>query len=62
MKKIALVGCGRISKRHIEAITSTEGVEIAYVCDKNEEKAKAAMLLFAERFNAKMHSDADAKG
>lgn len=27
-----------------------------------QEKAKAAMLLFAERFNAKMHSDADAKG
>ncbi len=41
MKKIGLVGCGRISKRHIEAINATEGVEIAYVCDKNEEKAKA---------------------
>ncbi len=29
---------------------------------QKQEKAKAAMLLFAERFNAKMHSDADAKG
>ena len=29
---------------------------------RKQEKAKAAMLLFAERFNAKMHSDADAKG
>ena len=41
MKKVGLVGCGRISKRHIEAITDTEGIEIAYVCDKKEERAKA---------------------
>lgn len=27
-----------------------------------QEKAKAAMLAFAERFNQKMHSDAEAKG
>lgn len=27
-----------------------------------QEKAKAAMLVFAERFNKKMHSDAKAKG
>lgn len=27
-----------------------------------QEKAKAAFVLFAERFNQKMHSDADAKG
>ena len=40
MKKIGLVGCGRISKRHIEAIAETPGVEITYVCDKNEEKAR----------------------
>ncbi|MCF7859956.1 MAG: Gfo/Idh/MocA family oxidoreductase [Candidatus Cloacimonetes bacterium] len=40
MKKIALVGCGRISKRHIEAINETPGVEIALVCDINEERAK----------------------
>ena len=31
MKKVALVGCGRISKRHIEAIQNTDGVEIAYL-------------------------------
>ncbi len=42
MKKIALVGCGRISKRHIEAVTSTDGVEITWVCDKKEDRAKAA--------------------
>ena len=45
MKKVGLVGCGRISKRHIEAISATDGIEIAYVCDKNEEKAKAAAEL-----------------
>ena len=27
-----------------------------------QEKAKAAFMAFAERFNQKMHSDADAKG
>lgn len=27
-----------------------------------QEKAKAAMIAFAERFNKKMHSDADARG
>lgn len=42
MKKIGLVGCGRISNRHIEAIGDTEGVEIAWVCDKKEERARAA--------------------
>ena len=42
MKKIALVGCGRIMGRHIEAIAATPGIDIALVCDKNEAKAKAA--------------------
>ena len=40
MKKLALVGCGRISKRHIEAVGSTEGIEIAVVCDKDKEKGE----------------------
>jgi len=40
MKKIALVGCGRISKRHVEAIAATEGVEITLVCDIIEARAK----------------------
>ena len=40
MKTVALVGCGRISKRHIEAIRETDGIEIALVCDIDEEKAK----------------------
>jgi len=41
MKTVALVGCGRISARHVEAITDTNCVKIAMVCDKIEERAKA---------------------
>jgi len=41
MKKVALVGCGRISNRHIEAIAETEGMEVALVCDIVEERAHA---------------------
>lgn len=41
MKRVALVGCGRISARHVEAITDTQCVKIALVCDKIEERAKA---------------------
>ncbi|MFO7841247.1 MAG: Gfo/Idh/MocA family oxidoreductase, partial [Fidelibacterota bacterium] len=40
MKKVALVGCGRISKRHIEAISDTDGVELVLVCDIEKERAK----------------------
>ena len=40
MKKIALVGCGRIMGRHIEAIATAPGIEIAMVCDIDEAKAR----------------------
>lgn len=40
MKKIALVGCGRISTRHIEAINQTDGIELALVCDMDKAKAE----------------------
>lgn len=39
MKRIALVGCGRISNRHIDAINSVNGAEITLVCDIDEQKA-----------------------
>jgi UDP-N-acetyl-2-amino-2-deoxyglucuronate dehydrogenase len=42
MKTIALVGCGRIMARHIEAIEATPGIEISLVCDIDEAKAEAA--------------------
>ena len=38
--KAALVGCGRISKRHIEAVQTVDGIEITVVCDADENKAK----------------------
>ncbi|MDR1737809.1 MAG: Gfo/Idh/MocA family oxidoreductase [Candidatus Symbiothrix sp.] len=38
--KLALVGCGRISQRHIEAVAANDGIRIALVCDVDESKAK----------------------
>lgn len=38
-KKIALIGCGRISNRHIEAVSETPGLQITQVCDIDEGKA-----------------------
>lgn len=41
MKKIALVGCGRIMNRHIEAIGENPDIQIALVCDDKKERAQA---------------------
>ena len=42
MVKVALVGCGRISARHVDAIAANTGkVKVALVCDKRQERAKA---------------------
>jgi predicted dehydrogenase len=38
--KIGLLGCGRISARHIEAIAANPGIAIGMVCDIVESKAK----------------------
>ena len=38
--KLALVGCGRVSKRHVEAVQAVDGIDIAIVCDIDENKAK----------------------
>ncbi|THB63242.1 MAG: gfo/Idh/MocA family oxidoreductase [Spirochaetaceae bacterium] len=40
-KTIALVGCGRISRRHIEAIAAAPNVKIALVCDILPDRAEA---------------------
>lgn len=42
---LALVGCGRISQRHIEAVQANEGIKIAVVCDIIEERAKEKATL-----------------
>jgi UDP-N-acetyl-2-amino-2-deoxyglucuronate dehydrogenase len=40
--RVALVGCGRISRSHFEAIARVEGLTLAAVCDAVEERARAA--------------------
>jgi UDP-N-acetyl-2-amino-2-deoxyglucuronate dehydrogenase len=37
--RIAVVGCGRISDRHFDAIGATPGLELAAVCDEIPERA-----------------------
>ncbi len=46
--KIALLGCGRIAKRHAEIITTktVRGVELAAVCDVNSERAETFSRMF----------------
>jgi UDP-N-acetyl-2-amino-2-deoxyglucuronate dehydrogenase len=39
MKKIALVGCGRIFDRHAEAIAATDGLKVDLVCDVRKDRA-----------------------
>lgn len=41
MKKICLVGCGRISGRHVQVLTSMPDMRLVAVCDRTEEKARA---------------------
>jgi len=37
--QVAVIGCGRVSGHHCRSIATTEGVELAAVCDLVEEKA-----------------------
>ena len=40
--RIGLVGCGRISKNHFDAIRKVDGLELAAVCDIDAERARRA--------------------
>ena len=40
--RIGLVGCGRISKNHFDAIRKIDGLELAAVCDTDAERAQRA--------------------
>ena len=40
--KIALVGCGRISRNHFDAIRKVDGLELTAVCDTVVDRARAA--------------------
>lgn len=54
MKKVVLIGCGRISQRHIEAIAAnSRGVRVAMVCDCDETRARAT----AERLDIPFVTD-----
>ena len=55
--KFALVGCGRIAKRHSDLLGmgQIKGATLVSVCDKQEQKAKA----IGERFNVPYYTDMD---
>jgi UDP-N-acetyl-2-amino-2-deoxyglucuronate dehydrogenase len=40
--RVALIGCGRISKNHFEAIERIDGLTLAAVCDIDESRAREA--------------------
>jgi UDP-N-acetyl-2-amino-2-deoxyglucuronate dehydrogenase len=40
--RIALVGCGRISQNHFDAIAKVDGLELCGVCDSDESRATEA--------------------
>ena len=40
--RIGLVGCGRISRNHFDAIAKVDGLELAAVCDTDVERARQA--------------------
>ena len=44
--RVALVGCGRISKNHFDAITRVDGIELVGVADIVPERAQVAGAAF----------------
>jgi len=56
MKNVALLGCGRISKNHLESIKALKDeLKLIAVCDIIEERAREA----AEKYNAVAYTDYD---
>ena len=55
MLRFALMGCGRIAKRHSDLLGTKQidGAELACVCDIVPEKARA----IGERFNIPWYTD-----
>jgi len=54
--RIALVGCGRISRNHVDAVSKIDGLEIVAACDENEERARTV----AESLGAPWFTDYEA--
>src|SRR4029450_5525646 len=40
--KLALVGCGRISRNHFDALRAIDGLELTAVCDVDEDRSRTA--------------------
>ncbi|HEX5830945.1 MAG TPA: Gfo/Idh/MocA family oxidoreductase, partial [Gemmatimonadaceae bacterium] len=40
--RVALVGCGRISRNHFEALARVDGLRLTAVCDIDPARARAA--------------------
>lgn len=55
MKKLALLGCGRISAKHVEAIKEVKGLSLVACCDINQTKAQVV----AERTGCHCFNDAE---
>lgn len=53
--KFALLGCGRIARKHVDALTKVEGATLVAVCDANVERARA----IAEPLHIPYFADAD---
>ena len=51
--KAAVIGCGKISERHLDAIVALDTVDLVAVCDIKEEKANKA----AEKYSVKAYTD-----
>ncbi len=48
--KAAVIGCGKISTRHLDAIMALENVELVAVCDNKEEVAKSTALKYGVKY------------
>jgi len=51
--KFAIIGCGKVAPKHAESLKKIAHAELAAVCDKNEDRAKA----FAEKYGCKYYTD-----
>lgn len=54
--RLALIGCGRISKNHLDAVAKIDGLEFVAVCDSVEERARAT----GEALNVPYFTNVDA--
>lgn len=59
---IAIVGCGRISKRHVEAIDETPGANLTAVCDIEPERMSAGLLADRDLLRVTDYADLNGKG